>query len=493
MAILLPGVSAMRDKQFCHYHHENPATWRCEPCRRLFGDCCMPINLNDPKEPHCPLCRRKLAYLGAANTAQPFWERIPFFFRYALQKGPLLFYLVAAIAIVTLAAIIFTPFFPMKLPLVLLVVCAITKYLCTILIAVSEGEMDAPPVSQMFRGEGFWAYLKILALIIILFIVLWFSSRLGPLVVFLVGLLLTLAFPAMVIVLTLEDSLVAALNPSKIATMIGAMGWHYLILWAFLFILMQSPGLLIYLLASASGSVYVLAAALFIVPLYFYAVMFSMMGYAVYQYQGALDHVAGDWTDGGLEENEYFPNKARALSEIYVREGRHDDALDALKEAIKAQPKNVVMHERYHRLLLAHGTPEQNHAHLTRAYLPLLLSKTPDRAVEVYLAAKKKLGDIPAPQHPMICETLAQELIQRGHTAEGMQLIQNFHQRFPDYPHTPRVCMMAAKTFARLLRDTNAAYQLIALIREHYPKSPQIVEANALDVALGGHSLTTAP
>jgi Tfp pilus assembly protein PilF len=257
----------------------------------------MPPTLNDPTEPRCPLCRRKLAYLGAANTAQPFWERIPFFFRYALQKGP-----------------------------------------------------------------------------------------------------------------------------------------------------------------------------------------------------RAADHVASDWTDGGLEENEYIPSKARALSEIYVREGRHDDALNALKEAIKTQPKNAAMHDRYHRLLLMYGTPEQNHAHLTRAYLPLLLSKTPDRAIEVYLAAKKKLGDISPPQHPVICETLAQELIQRNHTAEGMQLIQNFHQRFPDYPYTPRVCLMAAKTFAYVLRDTDAAYQLIALIREHYPKSPQIVEANALDVALGRHSLkTTAP
>ncbi|MDR0250374.1 MAG: hypothetical protein LBI35_03545 [Burkholderiales bacterium] len=478
----------MRDKQFCHYHHENPATWRCEPCNRLFGDCCMPINLNDPKEPHCPLCRRKLAYLGAANTAQPFWERIPFFFRYALQKGPLLFYLIATIAVIALSNIPI-PFFFLNLALLLLVVCIITKYLCTILISVSEGEMNAPPLGEAFRGEGLGAFFNILALHIVLGAVLGLSFTLGPLAAFLVGLLLTLVFPAMIIVLVLEDSLVAALNPRRIITMIGAMEWHYLILWVFLFIITQSPWLLSYLLVSASVSGYVLGASIGIVLLYFYAVMFSMMGYAVYQYQGALDHVAGDWTEGGLEENEYIPGKARALSEIYVREGRHDDALDALKEVIKAQPKNVMMHERYHRLLLTNGTPEQNHAHLMRFYLPLLLSKTPDRAVEVYLSAKKKLGDILPPPHPMICETLAQELIQRGHHAEGLKMVQDFHQRFPDYPHTPRVCLMAAKTLAYISRDTDAAYRLIALIREHYPKSPQIVEANALDVAMGRHAL----
>ncbi|MDR0771320.1 MAG: tetratricopeptide repeat protein [Burkholderiales bacterium] len=484
----------MRDKQFCHYHHENPATWRCQPCKRLFGDCCMPINLNNPEEPRCPLCRRELAYLGAANTAKPFWERILFFFGYAMKKRLLCFYLLATIGIFLSFHV---PFPLLNLLLLLLVFCAITKYLCAILIFVSEGETEAPPISRAFQGEGFWTFLKIFALSFVFLAVLGFASTLGLLAVFLAGLLITLLFPAMIIVLVLEDSLAAALNPRNLTAMVGAMGWHYLILWVFLFIVMQSSGIPVYLLTSASlplfestpSLIYYMAAVICIVSLYFYAVMFSMMGYAVYQYQGALGNVAGDWTEAGLEESEYLPHKARALAEIYVREGRHDDALAALKEIIKAQPKNMVAHERYHRLLLTHGTPEQNHAHLMRVYLPLLLSKMPDRAIEVYFAAKKKLGNIPPPSHPMICETLAQELIQKGHPAEGMQLVQNFYQRFPDYPHTPRVYLMAAKTSAYLLRDPDAAHRLIAFIREHYPQSQQIVEANALEMALDRHSL----
>ncbi|MCL2873011.1 MAG: hypothetical protein FWF41_08580 [Betaproteobacteria bacterium] len=478
----------MRDKQFCHYHHEHPATWQCEPCNRLFGDCCVPINLDNPKEPRCPLCHRELAYLGAANTAQPFWERIPFFFKYALQKGPLLFYLIIAIAsFLTLYSIKLIIFFPFLLIFVLY--CVIMKYLFAILIAVSEGEVDAPPASLAFSGDGFSAYFKVFALTLVLGAVFGVSIALGALATFLVGLLLALIFPAMIIVLTLEESLIAALSPRNIASMIGAMGWHYLILWVFLFIIMQSPGLLLYVLMSVKAPLPVLIFSLPLVMLYFYAVMFAMMGYAVYQYQGALGHVAGDWTEAGLEESEYLPAKALASAEIYVREGRYEDALETLKEAIKAQPKNVMMHERYHRLLLTHGTPEQNHAHLGRAYLPLLLSKTPDRAVEVYLEAKKKLGDIPPPPHPMICETLAQELIQKGHPVEGTQMVQDFHRRYPDYPHTPRVYLMAAKTHAYLLRDTETAYRLIAHIQKHYPKSPQIVEVQALELALGRHTL----
>ena len=77
---------------YCRYHPAQPATWHCSPCQRDFGDCCIPLNADAPElEPQCPLCAGKLQFLGAANTAQPFWQRIPLFFRYGLQPGPLLF------------------------------------------------------------------------------------------------------------------------------------------------------------------------------------------------------------------------------------------------------------------------------------------------------------------------------------------------------------------------------------------------------------------
>ena len=77
------------DKTFCKYHQAQPATWHCPPCERHFGDCCIPLNADEPNEsPACPLCRAPLHFLGAANTAQPFWERIPQFFLYGLQTGP---------------------------------------------------------------------------------------------------------------------------------------------------------------------------------------------------------------------------------------------------------------------------------------------------------------------------------------------------------------------------------------------------------------------
>ena len=87
------------DKTLCQYHPAQPATWHCVPCQRHFGDCCIPLNADAPDDgPVCPLCSRELTFLGAANTALPFWERLPQFFAYGLQVSPLAFSALLALA-----------------------------------------------------------------------------------------------------------------------------------------------------------------------------------------------------------------------------------------------------------------------------------------------------------------------------------------------------------------------------------------------------------
>src|SRR5690606_18950486 len=87
------------DVTYCHYHPAQPATWHCAPCQRHFGDCCIPLNAEAPEAaPQCPLCRSALSFLGAANTAQPFWQRTGQFFLYGFQAGPLSFAALLALA-----------------------------------------------------------------------------------------------------------------------------------------------------------------------------------------------------------------------------------------------------------------------------------------------------------------------------------------------------------------------------------------------------------
>ncbi|RFQ09659.1 DUF4013 domain-containing protein, partial [Pseudomonas sp. ATCC 13867] len=56
-----------------------------------------------------------------------------------------------------------------------------------------------------------------------------------------VNVALMLALPASIIRLSLDKSLGSALSPAEIGQVISAMGWRYLILCVFLFILWQSP------------------------------------------------------------------------------------------------------------------------------------------------------------------------------------------------------------------------------------------------------------
>ena len=345
----------------------------------------MPINLGDLKVPHCPLCQSELTYLGVADNSQPFGERLSFFLGYALQKWSLLFYLIVTAVVAEFLPPLLGAFSGhpdssragitlLSLFLLPIMYGIVTKYLFTILTSVSEGEMKAPSIGQFFRGDGSTGYFKVLTLtaafdVIPAFLLFGLPFVLmSPIMAFGLGafyfvmvlwfLMQPIIYPAMIIVLTREESLTAALSPLNIKAIISAMGKRYLILIGGLLIAIALPWAFVFLLPG-DWSLTIPVIVFSVARLYFLVVMFAMMGYAARQYQDALDSDTDDWKETGLEESDYISAKARASSEIYVREGRYAEALETLKEAIKAQPQNMILRERYQRLLQAHGAPEQ--------------------------------------------------------------------------------------------------------------------------------------
>ena len=256
------------DKTFCRYHPAQPATWQC-----FYGDCCTPLNADAPA---CPLCAGALQFLGAANSAQPFWGRIPSLFAYALQPGPL-----------ALASL----FMPRWIVLWIVLFSVVTKYFHSVIEASSLADRQAPSLASAFSGEGFSLFCKQLAVFLLAFGALWLVADFDSEALYwLVSIGLLLAMPASIIRLALDKELGAALSPEQISQVIGAMGWRYLILCAFLFILWQSPGWVTYMLSSGLPRVVLMPVAALLFA-YFGVVMCAMMGYAMFQYQGALGYV----------------------------------------------------------------------------------------------------------------------------------------------------------------------------------------------------------
>ncbi|MEN0106232.1 MAG: hypothetical protein AAGC84_07370, partial [Pseudomonas sp.] len=156
------------EKSLCHYHPAQPATWLCHSCPRHYGDCCVPLNDDAPEQaPSCPLCTNRLEFLGAANTAEPFWERIPQFFTYGLQQGPLAFSALLALA---------SLFMPASLILWTLLFSIATKYFYSVIEANSEALREAPSLASAFTGSGFSLFFKQLAVFILCGIAMWLAA-----------------------------------------------------------------------------------------------------------------------------------------------------------------------------------------------------------------------------------------------------------------------------------------------------------------------------
>ena len=463
------------DKAHCHYHPAQPATWHCSSCPRDYGDCCVPVNADDHDlVAVCPLCRSKLNFLGAANSAQPFWLRIPKFFLYALQTGPLAFAGLLALA---------SLFMPSSKLLWLALFSVATKYLHSVIEASSQAQQEAPSLQSAFVGEGFTLFFKQLAVFIIAAGVLWLAADFdSPALYWAVSTLIMLVLPASIIRLALEKELAAALSPELVGQVIKAMGWRYLILWVFLFILWQSPNSVTYMLSQGLPRVVLvpIASAIFA---YFAVVMCAMMGYVVFQYQGALGYVIADETQQNqFPAAEYQRRKALAEAEIRLKEGQGAQALELLAVALERSPDDLKLNERFHQLLYGLNDRDRCLRHLEH-YLPLVARLNPSLAVTALLNARQLQADF-LPADALLCEQLAAALLARHKTREGLSLLRNLHQRFPDYPHIPRAYLLAARGFAEGLGQLQPAQQLLAFIRARYPASPLLGEVGELEALI---------
>jgi hypothetical protein len=463
------------EKSLCHYHPAQPATWLCRSCPRHYGDCCTPLNDDAPEDPPtCPLCASRMEFLGAANTAQPFWERIPQFFGYGLQSGPLAFS-----ALIALASL----FMPSSIILWTLLFSIATKYFYSVIEASSEAQKAAPTLASAFTGAGFSLFFKQLAVFILCFAALWMAASFeSEGLYWLVNIGLLLVMPASIIRLALDKTLGAALSPEEVGQVIKAMGWRYLILCAFLFILWQSPSWVTMMLSHGLPKVVLLPIAAFLFT-YFAVVMCAMMGYAVFQYQGALGYViAEEDSHNGFPAAEYLRRRAMAEAEIRIKEGQSQQALETLTVALERTPDDLKLNERFHQLLFNLNARERCLRHLAH-YLPLAARANPALAATALLNARKLQPDY-MPDDAVACERTAGALLDRHKIREGLSLLRNLHQRFPDYPHIPRAYLLAARGFAEGLGQVEPAQKLLAFVRGRYPQSPLLTEVDALQAIL---------
>jgi tetratricopeptide (TPR) repeat protein len=171
-----------------------------------------------------------------------------------------------------------------------------------------------------------------------------------------------------------------------------------------------------------------------------------------------------------------------AQAEIRLKEGQSGQALETLSSALQRDADDLRLNERFHQLLFGLRDRDRCLRHLAH-YLPLAASQTPPLAATALLNARQLKADY-LPDNALVCEQVAEALLQRHKNREALSLLRNLHQRFPDYPDIPRAYLLAARGFAEGLGQVEPAQKLLSFIRARYPQSPLLTEVARLQATL---------
>ena len=414
-------------KHDCHYHPGDPAKWHCGECQMHYCNRCMPDADTRHRRALCPRCSKAMRYLGAATEVVPFWHRIGAFFRYPFHTDPLM-----VIAICTLVPII-APANIIGLVIWLVLALALFKYTYAVISHTAEGHLKPPPVSVAFTGSGFdIVILQFLVFVLMGGLVAAAAMVGGPILMLLALAFVILALPASIMVLAMERSVGAAVNPMNLAVLISRIGTPYFLLYGYLI-----------LLTLASGAAQDFAVDHF--PMWvaqplagflnstFTLILFHMLGYLLFQYQeelGFASDIQGEEGDAD-QQNRDRSTRFDADLDMNLKDGNYDRVQSMLIESLKKDRDNPKRIGQLYQIL----TARQATAELYR-YHPRLMAWLAQRhdgdglnqLMQTLQAAEPgfQLDD------PELAVQCASALYHRGHFKPAVRLLQDFHKRFPD-------------------------------------------------------------
>lgn len=458
----------------CKYHPDVPARWHCPTCAVQMCASCVKPALGRGS-PTCHACQGQVSSLGVGNTIPPFWERVPHFFTYPMKADALVY--LAGLSLLTLLA-----FIPILGLVIYLVICyALLKYGYMVLTHTARGNLEPPAVLGSGLGaDGNLPLKQLVVFVGMAFVVGGASSLAGPFVGLVVLLLMLFSMPASVMSMAIDGSVLKAIDPMSLGSIVARIGLPYGILYVFLLLLMGGSAFMQSVLAAALPPSLVIVATT-LVSGYFTVIMFNMMGYVVYQYHEELgfagvrefarDPVARPGPKAGTQSGPQAGPPADAFEteiSILVNEGKLDEAKARLKSRLRGYASTGADRERYHKLMQITGERAESSENGQKLVVALLTQGEGERAVAIYgecLALDPEFGLADGARTHRLAE-LAQ---QYGKGKLALRMLSRFSQRFTKYPKIPEVYLLAAKLLCEDEGDDAKALKVLDGLLQRYP------------------------
>lgn len=392
---------------------------------------------------HCPHCGRLMRYLGAAAQVEPFWNRMPAFFRYPLAGDPLLVILICTLV-------------PMLLNRNLLgligsfiLLLALFKYTYAVITHTAAGHLKPPPVSVAFTGSGFDIIILQMLVFAMMGGMVFFAARIGGALLAMPALIfLTLALPASIILLANERRVLSAVNPINLLSLMTRIGWPYLVMYVHLILMLLATATLQdFSLNHFSPQVGNALSGL--LASYFMLILFHMLGYLQFQYQEVLGYAA-DLQAQDTQADGPNPDRSRRIDadiDIYLKEGQYDRVQTLLINQLKKHPQQAHLLERLYLLLRARDDWDNLLKYHVQLLQWMLHRNDQTQMVALLQALRERDGQF-ALHDPELAYHCAQLLYTSGHYALMLWLLKDFHKRFADYPDIASVYLLAAQALA---------------------------------------------
>jgi hypothetical protein len=420
--------------------------------------------------PSCPVCQRAMESLGSSNIITPFWQRIPKFFLYPLNTTPLIVLFVFA----GVQSILAGHLIGLLLTLVIFVV--FMKYAYIVLEQTSQGYLKPEKLDASDLIEDLELPFKQLLIVILIGVSYGYLQSAG--LWFLGALLTALILPASTMVLAVEHSFIKAINPLMLFGVIQRIGLQYLTLCVFLFLLLTGSEISI-------GFIYhylpdlIVPGVVWFINMYFFLVMFNMMGYVLFQYHESLGYTPDAEILEQLDASESTNGNDPGMSDVTIlyHEGKIEEAQARLAELIMETPGNMTYRERMHKLLIntknISALREFSGEYISR----LMEDERPSEAQRVFsdcysLDKSFKYGT-GAQRHAM-----AELLHNNGQSRAALSLLSNLHKDQPEYEHIPEAYLLVAKILFESYNEDEKAKQILEFVKTRYPRHERLSKIN---------------
>lgn len=318
---------------------------------------------------------------------------------------------------------------------------------------------------------------------------LWYKVQ--PVWFWLVVLLLSLMLPSAFIEIALEDNLFRALNPLHVFTFIGSMGTAYFGMWGLVVLIGGTRQL-----ALRAGES--LPAALrfpleMVSVTYLGLVLFSMIGYALYQYHQELNlDVAVDFDGhrkaGGAEAIAKAGSVREALRasepsdplerkvQALLAEGKVDAAIAEVKDMMRYDRHNPQLNTRLHGLYMLLGDAAKTRVH-GQQWLTAMARANNDQGALTAAMAMYGLDPEYAIEDGDAILPAARAALARRESAVAMKLVRSFDKRYPNHKDTAAVFFIAARLASEHYRQHATAVQILRMLLAKFPNEPVAAEA----------------